>query len=102
MVGRVAGWVQKTERVGTYLFYLFWSRFSGPSSIRAARAQAWEGKDPGSVRVVFKNPRWERHLLRFLGLSGVGRVVGDEDLEETRVARLDGWTAWEAEERAAR
>ena len=37
--------------------------------------------------------------MRFLGLSGVGRLVGDEDVEETQAARLDGWIAWEAEEK---
>ena len=35
-------------------------------------------------------------LLRFLELSRVGGLVGDEDVEETRAARLDGWIAWEA------
>ena len=29
---------------------------------------------------------------------GVGRLVVEEDVEETRAARLDGWIAWEAEE----
>ena len=57
---------------------------------------------PGSIRVLLNNPWWEMRLLRFLELSGVGRLVGDEDVEETRAARLDGWIAWEAEERVAR
>ena len=39
-------------------------------NLRAARAEAWEGKDPGSIRVLLNNPRWERRLLRFLELSG--------------------------------
>ena len=39
--------------------------------------------------------------MRFLELSGVGRLVEGEDVEETRAARLDGWIAWEAEERVA-
>jgi len=60
--------------------------------VRAAREEAWGGKDPGSIRVLLSNPRWERSLLRFLELSGVGRVVDDgTDEEETRAARLDGW-----------
>ena len=54
------------------------------AKLRAARAEAWEGKDPGSIRVLLNNPRWERRLLRPLELSGVGRTVGDEDEEETR------------------
>ena len=69
--------------------------------LRAARAEVWEGKDPGSIRVLLNNPRWERRLLRFLELSRVGELVGDEDVEEARAARLDGWIAWEAEERVA-
>jgi len=57
--------------------------------------------DPVSIRILLNNPRWERRLLRFLELSGVGRLVEGEDVEETRAARLDGWIAWEAEEKAA-
>jgi hypothetical protein len=47
--------------------------------LAAARVEAWEGKDPGpSVQ-----PRWERRLLRFIELSGVGMVMEDGgDLEE--------------------
>ena len=41
-------------------------------------------------------------MLRFPELSEVGRLVGDEDVEETRAARLDRWIAWEAEERVTR
>jgi hypothetical protein len=67
---------------------------------RAARVEAWEGKDPGSIRVLLA--RWEKRLLRFLGLSGVGRVVEDgTDIEEARAARLDEWIVWGAEERLA-
>ena len=43
----------------------------------------------GGIRVLLSNPRWERRLLRFLELSGVGRLAGDEDVEETR---RPGWT----------
>ena len=68
---------------------------------RAARAEAWEGKNPGSIRVLLNNPRWEGRLLHFLELSGVGRLVEGEDVEETRAAMLDGWIAWEAEETVA-
>jgi hypothetical protein len=36
------------------------------AKIRTAHEEAWEGKDPGSVRVLLSNPRWERRLLRFV------------------------------------
>jgi hypothetical protein len=43
--------------------------------------------------------RWERSLLRFLELSGVGRVMEDGvDEEEARAGRLDRWIPWETEE----
>jgi len=73
------------------------------AKLRAAREEAWEGKDLGGIRVSLNNPRWERRLLRFLELPGVGRVVEDgTDVEEARAARLDGWIVWEAEERVTR
>jgi len=49
------------------------------AKLRAAREEAWESKDPGSIRVLLSNPRWERRLLRFPELSGVGRVVEEWD-----------------------
>jgi ribonuclease HI len=42
------------------------------AKLRAARTEAWEGKTPGGVRVLLANPRWERRLVKFLELSGVG------------------------------
>jgi hypothetical protein len=47
------------------------------AKLRAARAEAWEGRTPGGVRVLLANPRWERRFVKFLELSGVGRVVAD-------------------------
>jgi len=68
--------------------------------VRTAREKAWEGKDPGSIRVLLSNPRWGRRLLRFLELSEVGRVMDDgRDEEEARATRLGNWVIfWEAEE----
>jgi hypothetical protein len=43
------------------------------ASLVAARTEAWEDRDPGGVRILLANPRWER---RFLELSGVGRRDG--------------------------
>jgi hypothetical protein len=45
--------------------------------LREAREKAWEGKTPGGVRMLLANPRWERRLVKFLELSGVGRVMAD-------------------------
>jgi hypothetical protein len=60
--------------------------------LRAARAEAWEGKDPGGVRVLLASPRWERRFPKFLELSG---VMADG----ARAAEMDEWIVWEAEER---
>jgi len=52
-----------------------------------------------SPRVLLSNPRWETQLLRFLELSGVGRVMENGvDVEEAQASRMD---KWEAEEREA-
>jgi hypothetical protein len=57
--------------------------------LRAARAEAWEGKNPGGVRV---NPRWERRFVKFLELSEVGRVMADgTDEDGARAAKMDEW-----------
>jgi len=64
-------------------------------------SNAWEGKNPGSIKVLLSNPRWERRLLCFLELSGVGRVVEDgRDEDQERAERMDRWIIWEAEERS--
>jgi len=68
--------------------------------VGGARVEAWEGKNPGSIKVLLSNPRWEHRLLRFLELSGVGRVVEDgRDEDQERAERMDRWIIWEAEER---
>jgi len=70
----------------------------GPS-VAAARAEAWEGRNPGGIRALLSNPRLERRLVKFLELSGVGRVMADGvDEDEARAERTDGWIVWEAEE----
>jgi hypothetical protein len=64
--------------------------------LAAARAEAWEGRNPGGVRVLLANPRWERRFVRFLELSGVGRTMKDgTDEESAYAARMDEWVAWE-------
>jgi len=55
--------------------------------LAAARAEAREGKNPGGVRVLLANPKWERRFVCFLELSGVGRTMADED--GARATRMD-------------
>jgi hypothetical protein len=63
------------------------------TKLRAARVEAWEGKNPGGVRVLLANPRRERRLVKFLELSGVGRVMADRTDEDGAYA--GGWmTGW--------
>jgi len=63
--------------------------------------EAWEGREPGSVRAPLSNPRWEKWLVRFLELSIMGRLMADGvDEDEARAQRMDGWIVWEAKERA--
>jgi len=70
--------------------------------LAAAGVEAWEGRDPRSIRVLLSNSRWERRLVKFLELSGMGRRVADgTDEDEARAERMDGWIVWEAEERGA-
>jgi hypothetical protein len=64
--------------------------------------EAREGRNPGGIRVLLSNPRWEGRLLRFLELSGVGRFVeGGIDVDEAHAANMDRWIVWEAEEEGA-
>jgi len=73
------------------------------AKIRAAREEAWEGKNPGDIGVLLSNPRWERCLLRFLELSGVGRMVENgTGQDQARVEKMDQWMAWEEERVEAR
>jgi ribonuclease HI len=67
--------------------------------VAAARAEAWEGKSPGSVRRLLADPRWERRFVHFLELSGVGRTLSDGvDEESAYASRMDTWIAWETDE----
>jgi hypothetical protein len=46
--------------------------------------------------MLLASPRWEKRLLHFLELSGVGRIMENgEDDEEVRAAGRDGWIIWE-------
>jgi hypothetical protein len=64
--------------------------------------EAWEGKTPGGVRVLLANPRWGRRFVKFLELSGVGRVMADgTDEDGAHAARMDEWVAWETVEKTA-
>jgi len=35
------------------------------NKLRTAREEAWEDKDPGGIRVLLSNPRWERFSYGF-------------------------------------
>jgi hypothetical protein len=55
------------------------------------------------VHVLLANPRWEKWLLRFLELSGVGRIVADgTDDEEAWARKMDDWEAGEEAARGRR
>jgi hypothetical protein len=45
--------------------------------------------------VLLANPRWEKRLLQFLEMIGVGRAVDGVDVEEFRATWMDGWIPWE-------
>jgi hypothetical protein len=45
---------------------------------------------PGVSRVLLANPRWERRFVKFLELSGVGRVMADGRTDEARALE---WTS---------
>jgi hypothetical protein len=63
---------------------------------RAARMKALEGKNPGGIWVLLANPRWEWRFVKFLELSGVGRVVADGTNEDgAHAAGMDEWVACE-------
>jgi len=73
------------------------------ATLAAAKVGAWEGRNPGGIQVLLSNPRWERRLLRFLELSGLGRTIeGGLDVEEAHAAKMDEWIVWEAKEEEAR
>jgi hypothetical protein len=73
------------------------------AKLRVARMEAWEGKDPGGVRVLLANPRWERRLVKFLELSGVGRVMANgTDEDGAYAARMDEWVRWKEQPQGAK
>jgi len=43
--------------------------------LRVARVEAWEGRSPGAFGCCWPIPRWEQWFIKFLELSGVGRVI---------------------------
>jgi hypothetical protein len=59
--------------------------------VMAPRAEAWEGKHPGSVWSLLADPRWEKRFVRFLELSGVDRNSGRRNGRRVSVCREDGY-----------
>jgi hypothetical protein len=48
--------------------------------------------EPGGVRVLLADPRRGRRFVKFLELSGVGRVMADgTDEDGARAAKIDEW-----------
>jgi hypothetical protein len=45
--------------------------------------------------MLLASPRWEKRLLSFLELSGVGRVMENGAEEEARAEKMGGWIVWE-------
>jgi len=44
---------------------------------------------------LLANPRWEQRFVRFLELSGVGRVMADGEVEDNaRAAKMDERVIW--------
>jgi hypothetical protein len=67
--------------------------------LRVARVEASEDMNPGGVRVLFANPRWERRMVKSLELSGVGGMMADgTDEDRAYAATVDEWIAWETVE----
>jgi hypothetical protein len=64
----------------------------GSARLVESRREAWEleNKSPGCLKVLLSSPRREHRLLKFLELSGVGKVECETDEEESRATRLDG------------
>jgi hypothetical protein len=72
------------------------------AKMSAARMEAWEGRDPGGLRALLANSRWEKRLLKFLELSGAGRIVaGGVDEETAWAEKMDEWIIWEDGKEAA-
>ena len=72
------------------------------ATLAAARVEAWEGSNPGGIRALLSDPRWESRLVRFLELSGVERYVeGGVDEDQVHAEKMDEWVVSEAEEAEA-
>jgi hypothetical protein len=52
--------------------------------------------------VLYADPRWEQRFVKFLELSGVGRVMADGTDEDGEYAtRMDEYVAWQTVEGSA-
>ena len=69
------------------------------AKLRAAREEAWEGRDPGGIRVLLNSPGGRSTCYGSWSCWVLGVVEDDTDVEEACAASLDGWIVWEAEER---
>jgi hypothetical protein len=67
-------------------------------ALEDARREAWIDikaggfTRPSSIEALLGNPRWEKRLLKFLAISGVGKIGPDKvDDEICRITRYDKW-----------
>ena len=60
--------------------------------IVAARQQAWEGILPRSIWVLLADSRWQRRLLVFLELSGVGRIMDNGKDADAQAESVRAWS----------
>jgi hypothetical protein len=60
--------------------------------LRVARAEG--RKNPGGFQALLANFRRERRFVKFLELSGVGRMMADRtDEDGARATKMDEWNA---------
>jgi hypothetical protein len=67
-------------------------------SLEDARREAWVDNTAGAftkpspIGALLGNPRWEKRLLKFLAISGVGKIGPEKvDDEIRRITKYDEW-----------
>jgi hypothetical protein len=67
-------------------------------ALEDVRREAWVNNTtgaftrPSSIGALLGDPRWEKSLLKFLAISGVGKIGPDKVNDGIRrITRYDGW-----------